>query len=228
MKLPTEEDVSAKHFSRGTTEWHHYEWENDPLHSHSIIKQINNLSEFYIKNRYEKLKKLEVSLSGVCKLQSKEELNDKLDNAIIDTKNNAKLPQAFECEVTQADKNNQSLIDEMKTVATQYNKMQELRSILHKTDQVAPARIASFKEAYEKKDNQDILNKHIDGPLKKLLFAISNLITRQFFSRGTFRFWRTDPELIGEVITGFKSPQKVVKEIKLESNHLKASRKGGG
>lgn len=216
--------LSNDHFKENCN-WYKYKLKDDPL---NIIQEIDKKCEFYIRNRYEKLKKLEAQLPKECELKIKDGLINNSNGALyVDEENKIKMPTVYKIEAKGLETNKNSLIDELTTVTEQYNKMQELRLMLYKSDLKYSEKIALFREAYINSENQKILTKDIDGALKKVLFAISNLLSGQFFRRGTWRFWRTDPELIGEIVSGYAPLKPVEEKTKVLSLHNEASPRRG-
>lgn len=220
VKLTTAPEVKVRQFYNDKCDWYENE---DPLKLYQIIRQIESLCEFYIKNRYAKLRKLQALLPKECELKQTEERKEYLSFAIKDSESNMQLPSEFEFDANHVDKNKNPIFDEVKTVTAQYNKMQQLRHMLHSQNTGTAEKINLFRNAYMTDENQAILNKDIDGPLKRVLFVLSNLITGQFFLRGTFKFWQTDSQIIGDIITRYDSPKSIVRDTKVVSDHVVAS-----
>ncbi len=203
----------------------HYEFRaGDTSSADAVIQDIESKCRYYITNRFAKLQKLQPMLPAECKLKPKEETGRDLSAVIIDEKSKASLPTEYVFENKQKDNNHHPVIDEITTVIEQYNKMQQLRLMLHKKHAGNAARIIGFGNELKKTENQNILQKNIDGALATVLFAINvltaGLVSR--FVRGTFKFWLTDPEIIEDKIASYTNRHKKV-ATKVVCNHTEAT-----
>lgn len=169
------------------------------------IEQIDGRCKYYILDRYYKLKELESELPAGCTI--KLEVASDNDIAIKDKNSTAVLPHKYSLDIQNDVLANSGKLEEVKTIVAQYNTMQDLRAILHDKNKKAYSNnieiITAFAAQYNQPVKQELLNKDIDGPLRKVLNAITNLLTAALvskFFRDTFRWWKKDTEIIGELV----------------------------
>lgn len=195
----------------------------DSLQFSQLFHQINLMCELYIKNQFARLQELKTLLADSDQLVEHED--NKIPQLTLDS--SIKLPAKItlvQKNDSQSDDNQRLIENKLNTVTQQYNKMQELRSVLHTKDTERVQKFQAFRNEYFK--SEELLNKDIDNTLKKVLNAIKNLLLSGL--RGTLMFWKSEATLVKDMLMScndetMKKVNTVTITTKTESNHRRHS-----
>lgn len=138
----------------------------------------------------------------LCKIDIPEDyqLNDENKNSM--QKN--KLPKTITFTPILNSKNRKHVVEDLQRIkgeVNRYNKVQELYNTLTDDNNLPEEKVKNFVREFEKPITQQILTKNYDSAGWRFIKNIGHILTFGIvskFTKGTFRFWKTEEELMVE------------------------------
>ncbi len=148
------------------------------------LNAIDEQTVYYLKDRYDAINTIKSSLPEGCKIAFEDETI--ADAKITHEIDGQVLPGQIKLETHSAENQQDEKIIKTQVMVEQYNSMQQMRRVLHDKQYGLDdnERIARFGERCSKPETLSLLDQYASWNLKKVLYALVNLITT-----GQFRWW---------------------------------------